>query len=87
MTTTAHPPQDVLIPARQMLPLSIKDRTYDLSETCARCGPSTQAQFKWVFPQISELTKEHRDLYLCAHCSHLGERRLLATSILQLGRT
>jgi hypothetical protein len=87
MTTTAHPHHDVLTPARQVSPLSDTDRTYDLSETCARCGPRTQAQFKWVFPQISELTKEHRDLYLCAHCSHLGKRRLLATSILHVDRT
>ena len=87
MTTTAHPPQDVLIPARQVPPLSVRDHTYDLSETCARCGPSTQAQFKWLFPQISELTGEHRDLYLCAHCSHLSERRLLTTSILHVDRT
>jgi len=86
MTTTARPLPDVLVPAQQMLPLSVTDRTYDLSETCARCGPSTQAQSKWVFAQISELTKEHRDLYLCAHCSHLGEHRLLATSILHLDR-
>lgn len=67
--------------------MSVTDRTYDLSEICARCGPSTQAQFKWVFPQISELTKEHHDLYLCAHCSQRGERRLLTTSILHVDRT
>jgi hypothetical protein len=87
MTTTAHPLQDVLVPARQMSPLSVTDRTYDLGETCARCGPGTQAQFKWVFPQMSALTKDHRDLYLCAHCSHTGERRLLTASILHLDRT
>ena len=63
------------------------DRTFDPDETCARCGPSTRAQFKWVFPSISKFTHQHSDLYLCAHCSSLGERRLLATSILNVART
>ena len=63
------------------------DRTFDPSETCARCGPSTRAQFKWVFPSVSKFPHEHSDLYLCAHCSSVGERRLLTTSILNVART
>jgi hypothetical protein len=63
------------------------DRTFDPDETCARCGPSTRAQLKWVFPSISKFTHQHSDLYLCAHCSSLGERRLFATSILNVART
>ena len=63
------------------------DRTFDPNETCARCGPSTRAEFKWVFRSVSKFTHEHSDLYLCAHCSSVGERRLLTTSILNVART
>jgi hypothetical protein len=41
------------------------DRTFDPNETCARCGPRTRAQFKWVFPSVSRFAHEHSDLYLC----------------------
>jgi hypothetical protein len=63
------------------------DRTFDPNETCARCGPSTQAQFRWVFQEVSKFTHEHSELYLCAHCSSVGERGLLSTSILDVPRT
>ena len=63
------------------------DRTFDPNETCARCGPSTRAKFRWVFPQVSQSTHEHSDLYLCAHCSSVGERGLLSSSILHVART
>ena len=84
MTTTVHHSPDVLVPARS--PLSVTDRTYDLSESCARCGRSTQAQSKWVFPPLRQGTKDHLALYLCAHCSRTAERQLLAASILRLDR-
>ena len=48
------------------------DRTFDPNETCARCGPSTRAHFRWVFPQVSKSTHEHSDLYLCADYSTAG---------------
>lgn len=63
------------------------DRAFDPNETCDRCGPSTRAQFRWVFPQVSNSTHEHSDLYLCAHCSSVGEPRLLTISILHVART
>ena len=77
----------VLVPDPWMTPLSAVDRAFDPNETCARCGPSTRAQVKWVFPQIGEFTHQHCDLYLCAHCSCVNERRLLATSILTVDPT
>jgi hypothetical protein len=80
--TTETEPTPVRVRDLQITPLSAADSTFDPEETCARCGPSTRAQVKWVFPPISEFTHQHRDLYLCAHCSCVGERRLLATSIL-----
>lgn len=90
MTTVEHIPTTVLDQCEQVTPLSaIKpvDRTFDPNETCARCGPSTRAQFRWVFPTVSKFTHEHTDLYLCAHCSSVGEPRLLITSILHVTRT
>ena len=90
MTTVEHIRTTVLEQCEQVTPLSgIKpvDRTFDPNETCARCGPSTRAQFRWVFRTVSKFTHEHSDLYLCAHCSSLGEPRLLFTSILHVTRT
>jgi hypothetical protein len=89
MTTAAHIPTTVLVQGRRVTPLSpvkATDCRFDANETCARCGPGTQAQFRWVFPPVSELTHEHCELYLCAHCSSVGERRLLTTSILHVDR-
>ena len=56
MTTAAHFPWPVFMPAGQIPPQSTTDLTFDPKETCARCGPGTQAQSKWVFRQISERT-------------------------------
>jgi hypothetical protein len=89
-TVEQHIPTTVLNQGERVTSLSaIKpvDRTFDPNETCARCGPSTRAQFRWVFPTVSTLTHEHSDLYLCAHCSSIGEHRLLTTSILHVART
>lgn len=63
------------------------DRTFDPNETCARCGPATRAQFKWVFSSVSKFTHEHSHLYLCAHCSSVGGGRLLTTSVFNVSRT
>ena len=89
-TVEQHIPTTVLNQGERVTSLSaIKpvDRTFDPNKTCARCGPSTRAQFRWVFPTVSTLTHEHSDLYLCAHCSSIGEHRLLTTSILHVART
>lgn len=87
MTTETQLPTTVLNPARRVTPLSAADRTFDPNETCARCGPSTRAQVKWVFPPISEFTHEHCDLYLCVHCSSVGQGRLLTAGILHVDRS
>jgi hypothetical protein len=89
-TVEQHIPTTVLNQGERVTSLSaIKpvDRTFDPNETCARCGPRTRAQFRWVFPTVSTLTHEHSDLYLCAHCSSIGEHGLLTTSILHVART
>ena len=86
MTTAAHIPSSFLMPAGQMSPQSATDLTFDLEETCARCGPGTPAQSKWVFRPIREGNREQCDLYLCAHCSRAGEPRLLTASILHVDR-
>src|SRR5215218_4516807 len=90
ITTVEHIPTTVLDQGERLTPVSaVKpvDRTFNPNETCARCGPSTPAQFRRVFPTVSKFTHEHTDLYLCAHCSSVGERRLLTTSILHVART
>jgi len=74
------------MPAGQMSPPSTTDLTFDPEETCARCGPGTQAQSKWVFRPIKEGIRAQCDLYLCAHCSRAGEPRLLTTSLLHVDR-
>jgi hypothetical protein len=86
MTTAAHLLGPALMPAGQLPPQSTADLTFDPKETCARCGPGTQAHSKWVFRQLSERTGEHCDLYLCAHCSQACEPRLLSASILRVDR-
>jgi hypothetical protein len=89
-TVEQHIPTTVLNQGERVTSLSaIKpvDRAFDPNETCARCGPRTRAQFRWVFPTVGTLTHEHSDLYLCAHCSSVGEHRLLTTSILHVART
>ena len=90
MTTKAHIPATVAIQGERTAPLdAVKQlgRAFDPKETCDRCGPSTRAQVRWVFLPVSKFTDEHIDLYLCAHCSSMSERRLLSTSILHLART
>ncbi|WP_130445272.1 hypothetical protein [Kribbella rubisoli] len=87
MTTEAQIPRTVLISDRRTIPLNAEDSRFDAGETCARCGPSARAQVKWVFPPISEFTRRHCDLYLCAHCSLLGGAQLRTTSILTVDRT
>jgi hypothetical protein len=89
-TVEQHIPATVLNRGERVTPPSAikpEDRTFDPNETCARCGPGIRAQFRWVFPTVSTLTHEHSDLYLCAHCSSVGEQRLLTTSILHVART
>ena len=90
MTTEAQVPTTVHIQGERTAPMGAfkqVDRTFDPTATCDRCGPSTRAQVRWVFQPVSKFTDEHIDLYLCAHCSSVRERRLLSTSILHVART
>jgi hypothetical protein len=87
MTTEAEMPTSVLVPDQRMTPSNAAEYAFDPDETCARCGPSTRAQVRWVFPPVSELTHQHFDLYLCAHCSCVNEPRLRVTSILTVDST
>lgn len=84
MTAETQMQTTTFIPNARTTPLSAVDRTFDPGEICARCGPGTRAQVKWVFPSISEFTHEHHDLYFCVHCSSVGVHRLLRTSILHV---